>query len=329
MPIGNLKLQNPFFLAPMEAVNCASFRILCKERGAGLVYTDMIDADKFYENARQYGDAKAVKRFINPQKQEEPLAVQMGGGDINTLRYLAEIAQKIPEVKMIDLNCGCPLEYMLDKKGGCYLMKEPELLYDIVRELRKAIKIPFTIKLRSGWDDDTKNVIEVAKELEKLGIDAITVHARTRKQKYDRKSDWPLVRKVKESISIPLILSGDVTNIYLAYMAFQHTKCDFIMIGRGAKNNPSIFKALNEWYKDPKVMPNKPQFTYDKNPKTAKKDFMEWLNLYKNVEHRNVFTEIQDHALWTIVELKGNVQLKKKLMKARSEKDIVAVIKEL
>lgn len=321
MNIRSLQLENPFFLAPMEAVNCTSFRMLCKKRGASLVYTDMIDADIFMEFINENGaDEKAkkeaIKKFINPNSEEKPLAIQLGGAKAETLEQTMKILE--PYADLFDFNAGCPLPYMLGKKGGVFLMKHPDQLYKVITHLRSVTTKPFTVKLRSGWDEQSINALEVAKELEKIGVDAITIHARTRKQKYEKKSDWQLVKKIKEELKIPIILSGDVTNTYLAHMAFMHTKCDFIMLGRGAKNNPSIFQDLNNYWQT-KRQPQKPQKTYDKNRDQVRRDFKYFMELYSRVENRDKLSEVKDHALWLATDCLDNKEITQKILTAGSK----------
>lgn len=327
--ISTLEFDSPFILAPMEAVNCASFRLVCKRRGAGIVFTDMIDADIFMEAVLEFGEDFAVKKYVNPQFDETPLCIQIGGGKISSLVDCAKIVSKYAQ--MIDYNVGCPLPYMLGKKGGVYLMKHPNILEKIIRALREAISIPFSVKIRAGWDFDSKNAVEVAILLESLGVDAITVHGRTRTQLYKERADWPLVRKIKESVNVPVILSGDVTNSYMAHMAFMHTKCDFIMCARGAMNNPSIFRQLNKYYNDwtlNKQEPEKPLTTYNKNKEDVVLDFSEFLSLYKERENRYKISEIRDHAIWAVREAKNNSELKQELIACEDETSILNVVKK-
>lgn len=307
----------------MEAVNCASFRVLCKRRGASLVYTDMIDADIFAEFLQNNSKEKAIARFINPQKEEYPLAIQIAGANLDNLRATVQVIQ--PLATTIDYNIGCPLGYMCGKKAGAYLMKHPDQLYKIIRELREMIAQPFSVKMRSGWDKDSINALQVAIELESLGVDAIAIHPRTRKQKYQDRSDWNLVREIKAHIDIPVILSGDVTNAYMAHMAFAHTKCDYIMIARGAKNNPSIFKELHEYWKT-KEQPQKPAVQFLKDEIDAKKDFFEFLRLYNKVEQRNNLSEIKDHARWTARGCKANIVVTREIEGANDVQKISDII---
>lgn len=328
-PIGSFVPQGKFFLAPMEAVNCASFRILCLRRGAAVVYTDMIDADVFYEKAQELGVKGAVDLLVNPQDEEKgKLVIQIGGGKLETLQFA--ITHLYNYAVWIDFNVGCPLGYMLGKKGGVYLQKHPEQLYRLVSgmlETCNAVGIPFSCKLRAGWDKDCINAVEVALELEKLGVSAVGIHGRTRKQRYQDKADWQLVRRVVEAVErIPVILSGDVTTAYLAQMAFLHTKCDYIMIARGAKNNPSVFSQLDGWENAQKTVW---RVTYEKTAESARNDFREWLSLYKTVENRYRFSEIQDHALWCARECKNNKIVTQKIQNSSSEEELISIFDEI
>ena len=214
-------------------------------------------------------------------------------------------------------------------------MKHPEQLFKIVKELRSAISIPFTVKIRSGWDSTCVNAVEIAIELERLGVDAICVHARTRKQGYQDLSNWQLVRKVKENVKIPVILSGDVTNAYTAQRAYNQTNCDFIMCGRGAKANPSLFSELVAWYKtdsSESILTRKmfkPKELYNKNTINTRADFFDFLRLYRTREHRNKLSEIIDHAIWTATCCKGHKRVVDQLRKAKGEKEVVSVFQRV
>ncbi|MGE0793615.1 MAG: tRNA dihydrouridine synthase [Candidatus Woesearchaeota archaeon] len=315
MQIKDFKPNNPFFLAPMEAVNCTSFRIICRRRGAGIVWTDMIDSDEFVLNPD-------IKKFINPNKEDHPLAVQIAGSNIENIKETIKILE--PYADLFDFNIGCPLGKINGKKAGCYLMKHPNNLYKIIPEMRKATTKPLLVKLRSGWDENSINAIEVAQELEKLGVDAITLHARTKEQGYQKKSDWNLVKKLKEKLNIPVILSGDVFNVYDAKQAFEKTNCDFIMIGRGAKANPSIFTQLQNY-----EMASKKEKIYCKNEVNPVKDFLEWLELYHKIEGRNNFSEIKDHAIWTSIECKNNKEVKQLIINSKTEEELIEIVKSL
>lgn len=324
--IKNIMPDNPFFLAPMEAVNCASFRVLCKRRGASIVYTDMIDADIFIERVAQDGEEEAIRQLINPQNDERPLAVQLGGGKLETLQTAVRIIE--PHADLIDFNVGCPLSYMLGKKGGVYFQKHPDQLQKIIKGLREAITIPFTVKIRAGWDDESINAVEIATMLEEEGVDAVAVHPRTRKQRYRERADWPLVRAVKEAINIPVILSGDVTNAYMAHMAFAHTKCDFIMCARGAKANPSLFKELSDYWKT-RQQPERPETTYVKTANQARSDMQEFIELYKERENRYRLSEIKDHALWTATQCNKNSRISQEILSAHDEQALFRIFDAL
>lgn len=324
-PIGTFTPENPFFLAPMEAVNCASFRVLCKRRGAGLVYTDMIDADVFYEYAQEHSVQDAITKFINAQNEEYPLVIQLGGGKIETLIFTAKAIHDVATI--IDFNVGCPLGYMLGKKGGVYLQKHPDQLYKIIQELREVIKKPFTVKIRAGWDEHSINAVEVAKELERLGVDAVTLHPRTRTQRAKGNADWKLAQRVAKELTIPFILSGDVTNVFLAKKAFEQTGCDYIMLARGAQKNPSVFLALNNWWKT-KQVPKTNNTRYEKETTQVQTDLREFLLLYKQKEHQEKLGQLQDHFLWFAAESKNNKELTQNILATKTREELEQLISQ-
>ena len=310
----------PIYLAPMEAVNCASFRVLCMRRGADMVYTDMIDADTFTTYANEHSTEEAIKKYINPQP-DEVLAVQIGGRDVQNLLFLADAVKHV--VKEINFNLGCPLGYMLGKKGGAYLTKHPGQLKPILKQLREGIKLPFTIKIRSGWDEQSVNALEIANMAQEAGIDAVIIHPRTRTQRYRDKADWLLVKRMKARLTIPVVLSGDIYNKPLLDRAVSATGCDAVMCGRGAQVNPSIFRMLKDGL-DAESTKQFKKFLVD-----PKKDFAEWLDLYKERESRYRLDEVRDHAIWTANECRNAKEVKQQLLGCEDEQEIASIIREI
>jgi len=325
-PIGVFVPKNPFFLAPMEAVNCASFRVLCKESGAGLVYTDMIDADIFFEYAKEHSVSSAIQKFINPQPDEGPLAIQIGGSKAESLLFTLQAIE--PYAVLVDVNAGCPLGYMLGKKGGAYFSKHPDQLYKLIITLLSVATKPLTVKLRSGWDEDSINALEIAKELEKLGVAAITIHPRTRVQEGRGKANWQIARHLASNLRIPVILSGDVTNTYTAKLAFEKTGCDYIMLARGAQRNPGMFSKLEAFWLSNKP-PVKPSTRYDKDKEQIINNFKRFVQLYRERENKYSFSQLQDHTLWFAKECKNNVIVTQKILQAKREEELVRIISQL
>ena len=250
MEIGNLKLENPYILAPMAGVTDLPFRLLCKEQGAGLLCMEMISA-----KALQYKN-KNTKVLLAIHPQEYPVSLQLFGSDPKIISEQAKRIEDLP-FQILDINMGCPVPKVVKNGEGSALMKNPKLVFEIVSQLVKAIEKPVTVKIRKGFDDDHINAVEIAKIAEEAGASAVAVHGRTREQYYSGKADWDIIRRVKEAVSIPVIGNGDVDSPESARRLLEETGCDGIMIGRAARGNPWIFGRISS-YLENGAMPPEP-----------------------------------------------------------------------
>ncbi len=240
MKIGAIQLENPYILAPMAGVTDLPFRLLCKEQGAGLLCMEMISA-----KALQYKN-KNTKALLSIHPEEYPVSLQLFGSDPVIISEMAKEIEELP-FQILDINMGCPVPKVVKNGEGSALMKEPKLVWQIVRQTVRAIRKPVTVKIRKGFDDNHVNAVEIAKAAEDAGAAAIAVHGRTREQYYSGKADWEIIRQVKEAVSVPVIGNGDVTSGETALAMRRRTGCDGVMIGRGAQGNPWIFRELVEY----------------------------------------------------------------------------------
>lgn len=246
--IGNTLLENNVILAPMAGVTDLPFRLLCHEQGAGCVVTEMVSAKAILYNNKNTRD------LLRIHPGEGPAAIQLFGSDPE---IMGEIAARVEEEPcgFIDVNMGCPVPKIVNNGEGSALMKRPDLAERILTAMVRAVKKPVTVKFRKGFNDSSVNAVEFAKMAESCGVAAVAVHGRTREQYYQGKADWDIIRKVKAAVKIPVIGNGDIFTPQDAGRMMEETGCDGLMVARGAKGNPWIFRRINHYLDTGEMLP--------------------------------------------------------------------------
>lgn len=307
LKIGKIRLKNNLILAPMLGVSCNSFRLLCKKYGAGLITIPMIHPDSLFHQEDKLD-------IIN---EERPVSVQIVGRDVVKMSKAAMMLEQKADI--IDINLGCPDKEILEQKAGAFLIKHPEQIGKMVSKVINSVNCPVTAKIRIGWDNKSINAVEVAKKLEDLGIGAITVHGRTRKQVYSGNANFNVIKEVKEKVNVPVIGNGDVFKPENYKKMLEKTKVDFVMIGRGAIGDPLIFQNCLNYANNKKII--------KKDLKQAYKLFLEFLDYYKKYSPRDSISEIRQHAMWFVKGLKYGSFLRNKISRMDNIEDIKKVLK--
>ena len=312
--IGNVEIANQVVLAPMAGISNSPFRRICKEMGCGLIYAEMVS-----DKAIMYGNKKTID-MLYMTDFERPISQQIFGTDVSSFVIAAKYICSNMHPDIIDINMGCPVpKVALRAQAGSALLKSPSKIYDIVKAVVDVVDVPVTVKIRSGWDANSINAVEVAKIIEKAGASAICVHPRTRSQGYRGEADWSVIKAVKDSVNIPVIGNGDIKTAEDAKRMLDETGCDAIMIGRGVLGNPWLIEQTVAYLNGEFVsQPNK----IDKVDMCIKH-----LNYLSDVKDEKVARlEIRNHIGWYFKGLVGANEIKNKVYQCDSIHDIMQVL---
>lgn len=313
--IGNVEIKNNVVLAPMAGISNSAYRTIIKEMGAGLIYAEMVS-----DKAISYESKKTID-MLYMTDMERPIAQQIFGSDKESFVKAAKYIEKTMKPDIIDINMGCPVpKVAIKNQAGSALLKNPEKVYEIVSNVVKSVNVPVTVKIRSGWDSNSINAVEIAKMIERAGAGAITVHPRTRAQGYTGKADWNIIKEVKENVTIPVIGNGDIKSCYDAKRMLEETKCDAVMIGRGVLGNPWLIKECIEY------------LNTGKEPiKVSLKEKMEMVKRhYKLLEETKgeklALLEMRTHAAWYLKGLENSTKLKEAIFKTKTKEEFLKQI---
>lgn len=289
MKIGNVGLGGHAALAPMAGVADRAFRELCMEFGAGYCVSEMVSSKGIAYNSKKSAELMVIS------DSERPCAVQIFGTEPGTMADAARFAMQYrPEV--IDINMGCPAPKIAGSGSGAALMRDPDLCGRIVQAVSRAVDIPVTVKIRSGFDEEHINAVEVARIAEKNGAQAVTVHGRTRKQFYAPPVNYDIIREVKRALSVPVIGNGDIVDMKSAQYVMEYTGCDYLMVGRGALGNPWVFREINEYFDNGIII---------KPPTLDEKCGVLLRHIAKVVEYKGEYVGMREARKHTVYYLKG------------------------
>lgn len=314
MKIGEVKLDNNIILAPMAGITDHPFRLLCKEQGCGLVYSEMISARGFLNGPEKY-----LKGLFFFSEEERPVSVQFFGSDPEIMGLASGKARDVG-ADIIDINMGCPVRKILKNGEGARLMREPLKAARIMEKVAGSVDIPVTVKMRKGWESENYGALELARMARESGIAAVTIHGRTVEQGFGGKADWDIIKKVKENVDITVIGNGDIFSPGDAEKMLKTTGCDGIMIGRGIKGNPWLISRIRGRLLEGK---NVPEPTLEEKIKMALRH-LELLVEFKG--ERIAVREMRKHAGWYLKELDGAALAREEINKAVNKEEMVKVL---
>lgn len=313
--IGNIEIENNVVLAPMAGVCNSAFRKIIKEMGCGLVFAEMVSDKGMIYNSNK------TKNMLYFEECERPIAQQIFGSDKDTFVEAAKMVYDIMKPDIIDINMGCPVpKVAIKSQAGAALLKSPDKIKEIVSAVVNAVPIPVTVKIRSGWDSNSINAVEIAKICEEAGASAITVHGRTRSQGYSGVADLDIIKAVKESVSIPVIGNGDIVSIDSAKKMLEYTHCDAIMIGRGVLGNPWLMKEIVTYLNTGEII-SKPSYEEKINMCFHHLEY-----LMKLKPEKVAVLEMRSHASWYIKGMPGAQGVKGEIFKAKTSDELKKIL---
>lgn len=313
--IGNIEIKNNVVLAPMAGISNSAYRTIIKEMGAGLIYAEMVS-----DKAITYESKKTID-MLYMTEMERPIAQQIFGSDKESFVKAAKFIEETMKPDIIDINMGCPVpKVALKNQAGSALLKNPDKVYEIVSSVVNAVKVPVTVKIRSGWDSNSINAVEIAKVVEKAGASAVTVHPRTRSQGYSGNADWNIIKQVKENISIPVIGNGDIKSCYDAKRMLEKTGCDAVMIARGVLGNPWLIKECVD-YLEKGIEPT--NVSLEEKMGMIKRHY----NLLEETKCKKLaLLEMRTHTAWYLKGIPNGTKLKAAIFKTNNKQDFMKLI---
>ena len=316
--IGNVELRNQVVLAPMAGISNPTYIKICANFGVGYAITELISAEAIVR-----GNKKTFTMLDGLDSVDIPVAIQLFGSNPNTMAKAAKILVDVYQAKIIDINMGCPVTKVAIKNAaGSALMKNPELVYKIVSSVVQSVDVPVTVKIRSGWDANSINAVEIAKIVERAGAKAITVHARTRSQFYSGTADWSVIKDVVDNVSIPVIGNGDIRSCIDAERMLEETGCQMIMIGRALMGNPWLVRECVD-YLDKGLFPKK--ISFDERINMME---LHLKTLISTKNEKSAVLEMRGHLLNYLQGLPNNKEIKNRVCQAKKEKEIIQILEK-